>query len=185
MTGKAQHPYDGESQGSGDESDEVDSPAHVIRPDEVVKAWDELFHQGVYRTEHLLFCSRTAGVELSALHPPQAQIFKFWQLYLENIDPLLKLTHTPTLQARIIDAASDVTKIEPNLEALMFAIYCMAITSLNQKQCQAMFGTPRGDILRGYQLGAREALLNCGFLKCNNRECLTALHLYLVSFTKI
>ena len=132
-----------------------------------------------------MFCSRSAGIDLSTLHPPQAQIFKLWQTYLENVDPLLKLTHTPTLQPRIIDAASDLTNIEPTMEALMFAIYCMAVFSLTQEQCQKMFGTPRGDVIRGYQLGAREALLNCGFLKTSDRECLTALHLYLVSYRRL
>ncbi|RMZ68167.1 C6 transcription factor [Pyrenophora seminiperda CCB06] len=135
------------------------------------------------RSEHLLFCSRSAGIELSTLHPPQAQIFKLWQIYLENVDPLLKLTHTPTLQPRIIDAAGDVSSIEPNMEALMFAIYCMSVFSLEQEQCQKMFGTSRIDVIRGYQLGAREALLNCGFLKTEDRECLTALHLYLITLT--
>lgn len=181
MDPKFQYPYNGESQGSDDESDETDREDHVLQPRSVVKAWDELFNWGMYRSEHLLFCSRAAGVELSTLHPSQAQIFKLWQSYLENIDPILKLTHTPTLQARIIDAASDVTKIEPNLEALMFGIYCVTINSLDQDECRAVFGVSRIDAIRGYQLGAREALLNCGFLKSSNRECLTALHLYLIS----
>ncbi|CAE7186311.1 hypothetical protein PTNB73_06510 [Pyrenophora teres f. teres] len=163
------------------DSDDTGSPSPILRKREVVKAWDELYDDHLNRSEHLLFCSRSAGIELSTLHPPQAQIFKLWQIYLENVDPLLKLTHTPTFQPRIIDAASDLTSVPPNMEALMFAIYCMAVFSLTQYQCQMMFGTPRGDVIRGYQLGAREALLNCGFLKTSDRECLTALHLYLIS----
>jgi hypothetical protein len=63
----------------------------------------------------------------------------------------------------------------------MFSIYCMAIFSLDQEQCQAMFGRRRSEIIRGYQVGAREALVNCEFLKSSDRECLTALHLYLIS----
>ncbi|EMD86139.1 hypothetical protein COCC4DRAFT_162180 [Bipolaris maydis ATCC 48331] len=179
MVPKLQYPNDGESQESDDDSDETDPADPILEPQKIVKAWDDLSADGLYRNEHLLFCSRTVGVELSALHPSQTQIFKLWQLYLENVDPLLKLTHTPTLQARIIDAAGDVTNIEPNLEALMFAIYCMVISSLDPDQCQTMFGVPKLEVIRGYQLGAREALLNCGFLKSSNRECLTALHLYL------
>ncbi|KAA8618101.1 C6 transcription factor [Pyrenophora tritici-repentis] len=163
------------------DSDDTGSSSPILRQREVVKAWDELYDDQLNRSEHLLFCSRSAGIELSTLHPPQAQIFKLWQIYLENVDPMLKLTHTPTLQPRIIDAASDLTSIPPNTEALMFAIYCMAVFSLTQNQCQNMFGTPRGDVIRGYQLGAREALLNCRFLKTSDRECLTALHLYLIS----
>ncbi|KAF1943977.1 hypothetical protein EJ02DRAFT_420781 [Clathrospora elynae] len=158
-----------------------DFPPPVLRKGEIVKAWDQLFNNDLHTSDHLLFCSRNTGVDLSALHPNQAQIFKLWQIYLENVDPLLKITHTPTLQARIIDAASDVRRISPTLEALMFSIYCMAVFSLNQDECLIMFGTPREDIIRRYQLGAKEALLNCGFLKTSDRDCLTALHLYLIS----
>jgi hypothetical protein len=179
---KLQYPYDSDSQASGDESDDTDAAKRVLSPRNVVKVWDEIFNEGRFRGEQLLFCSPTPGIERSTLHPSQAHVFKLWQLYLENVDPILKLTHTPTLQARIVDAATDMTNIEPNLEALMFAIYCMAVASLDEEQCQTMFGASRIDVLRSFQLGAREALLNCGFMKSSNRECLTALHLYLVSY---
>lgn len=180
MRAKLQLANEGECPPDDDDSDDAEFLDQTLELRHIVRVWDQFFN-GRFRSEHLLFCSRASGIELSTLHPPQAQIFKLWQLYLENVDPILKLTHTPTLQPRIIDAVSDVTKIEPNLEALMFSIYCMAIHSLDEDECQAMFGTPRNDILRGYQMGAREALLNCGFLRSSNRECLTALHFYLVS----
>ncbi|KAF1830182.1 hypothetical protein BDW02DRAFT_113218 [Decorospora gaudefroyi] len=93
----------------------------------------------------------------------------------------LKITHTPTLQPCIIDAASDMTNINPNLEALLFSIYCMAIFSLDEVACETMFRTRREVTIRRYQLGAREALLRCDFMKSSNRDCLTALLLYLMS----
>lgn len=173
--------YDADDDGSDDDSENSGSSQHALQQAQIVQAWDNLYAQKLHRNEDLLFCSRSTAVDLSVLHPPQSQVFKLWQLYLENVDPLLKLTHTPTLQPRIIDAASDISHIDPNLEALMFSIYCMAIFSLNQEQCQSWFGRPKPDLIRSYQLGAREALLNCNFLKSNDRECLTALHLYLVS----
>jgi hypothetical protein len=148
----------------------------VLREKVVRNAWDELFPSD----DALLFCSRNTSIDLAALHPNQIHIFKIWQLYLENFNPLLKVTHTPTLQPRIIDAASDVANIESPLEALMFSIYCVAIFSLDQTECQKIFAESRETLLSRYQLGAREALLNCAFLRTDNRECLTALHLYLV-----
>jgi hypothetical protein len=143
----------------------------------IKKAWDTLFDSN----DHLLFCSRNTSVDLSLLHPSQVHIFKLWQIYLENVNPLLKITHTPSLQGRIIDAAGDVTNIKPSLEALMFSIYCAAVFSMAQAECYKLFGAKREDILAGYQLGAREALLNSGFLKSSDRDCLTAIHIYLVS----
>lgn len=131
--------------------------------------------------DHLLFGSRATVVDISTLHPDPVQIFRLWQLYLENVNPLLKVTHIPSLQGRIIEAASNVLSINPNLEALMFSIYCMAILSLATDSCQAIFGSAKVDLLARYQFGCQQALLNCGFLRSSDRDCLTALYLYLVS----
>ncbi|KAL6703428.1 hypothetical protein ACN47E_009687 [Coniothyrium glycines] len=150
---------------------------YVLRERMVRTAWNEMYA----RNEHLLFCQPNMTIELGSIHPSQALIFKLWQTYLDNVNPLLKVTHVPTLQARLIDAIADVTKIQPPLEALMFAIYCVAVFSLDQEQCWSMFGTPRHDVLRAYQLGAREALIKCEFLKTTDLDCLTALHLYLLT----
>jgi hypothetical protein len=141
------------------------------------KAWDELFEND----DHLLFGFRKTAVELSTLHPGPAQIFRLWQIYLENVNPLLKVTHTPSLQGRIVEAVSDVTNISPTLEALMFSIYCTAILSLLADDVQTMFGSSKEDLLSRFQFGCRQALLNCGVLRCGDRDCLTALYLYLVS----
>ena len=140
------------------------------------KLWDELFEND----DQLLFGSRKTAVELSTLHPGPVQIFKLWQIYLENVNPLLKVTHTPSLQGRIVDAVSNMTNISPTLEALMFSIYCTAILSLITDDVQVMFGSSKEDLLSRCQFGCRQALLNCGFLRCGDRDCLTALYLYLV-----
>lgn len=142
----------------------------------VEKVWDEFAKSN----DPLLFGSPDTAVDLSTLHPGQVQIFRLWQIYLDNVNPLLKITHTPTLQARIIDAAGDVTKISPTLEALMFSIYCVSILSLEDDQCLAAFGSPKEDFLRCYQFGCQQALQNAGVLRTSDRDCLTALHLFLV-----
>lgn len=159
-----------------EEDEDSDSSNYVIREKAVKSAWNSLYDS----SDHLLFCSRNTTVDLSTLHPPHIQIFKIWQVYLENFDPLLKVTHAPTLQARIIDAASDITNIDPPLEALMFSIYCVVIFSLDEEECEKLFGSTRESLLSSYQLGAREALLNCRFMRTDDRDCLTALHFYLV-----
>jgi hypothetical protein len=141
------------------------------------KAWLQLCGN----SDHLLFGSRNTAVDISTLHPNPVQIFRLWQLYLENVNPLLKVTHTPSLQARIIEAAGNISKISPTLEALMFSIYCMSIQNLTIGDCQDMFGSSKVDLLTRYQFGCQQGLLNCGFLRCDDRDCLTALYLYLVS----
>ena len=141
------------------------------------KVWDQSFP----RNDHLLLGARNTTVDLSTLHPEPVQIFRLWQTYLDNVNPLLKVSHAPSLQARIIEAASNVTNISPNLEALMFSVYCMSIFSLAAEDCQAMFASSRENLLTRYQFGCQEALFNCEYLRTGDLDCLTALFLYLVS----
>ncbi|KAF7593759.1 hypothetical protein BBP40_010935 [Aspergillus hancockii] len=160
----------------GDSNDRSSAPVDcqaVIR-----KAWDQMYKGN---DEMLLFGSCETNVDLSTLHPEQVQIFRLWQIYLENVDPLLKVTHTPTLQSRIINAASNMTNISPTLEALMFSIYCIAILSLTEHECVSLFGSSREDLLKGYRFGCQQALTNSEFLRSNDRDCLTALLFYLIS----
>jgi hypothetical protein len=131
--------------------------------------------------DHLLFAPLNLNVNLSTSHPEQVQIFRLWQIYLDNVNPLLKVTHTPTLQPRIIDAASDVTNISPTLEALMFSIYCISIVSLDEDDCLTLFRSPRKHLLACYQSACQQALLKCSLWRSSDVDGLTALYLYLVS----
>ena len=123
-------------------------------------------------------------MDISSQHPDPVQIFRLWQIYLDNVDPLLKVTHTPSLQGRIIEAIGNAKSIDPTLEALMFSIYCISVLSLPPEDCQNTFGSSKEDLLTKYQSVCQEALLNCGFLRSSDRDCLTALYLYLVCLAR-
>ena len=129
----------------------------------------------------LLFLAPSMELDLSHLRPSHAHVLSLWQTYLDNVNPLLKVTHTPTLQASIINALNNPSTIESTLEALMFGVYCVALLSLSESECLAIFKAPRSELLARYQIACREALLCCKFLHSRNRNCLTALYLYLVN----
>lgn len=143
----------------------------------VQTAWDQLYENN----DHLLFGSLVTPVDISSLHPEPAKIFRLWQVYLDNINPLLKVTHTPSLQSRIVEAVGNLRGINPVLEALMFSIYCTAIMSLTENEVLASFNSSKEDLISSCQFGCQQALLNCGFLRRDDRDSLTALYLYLVS----
>ncbi|KAH8664705.1 hypothetical protein BX600DRAFT_381388 [Xylariales sp. PMI_506] len=158
-----------------DDSDVTDDE---VRAENVRSAWDHLCEGS---GDQLLLGTPGSTVDLSTLHPEPVHIFRLWQTYLDNVNPLLKVTHTPSLQPRIIEAASDVRNINANLEALMFSIYAMAIRSLGDEDCQLMFATSKKDLLTRFQFGCKEALSNALFLRTDSLECLTALYIYLIS----
>lgn len=143
----------------------------------IVKVWGR-----VYESDHNhLFDNPKIDVPLSTLHPSHVQIFRLWQVYSDNINPLIKVTHAPTLQARILDAAVDPKGISHELEALMFSIYCAAIMSMSEDECRTTLEDSKEKLLSRYQDACRQALINCGFLRSRERDCLTAYFLYLVN----
>ncbi|RSL88575.1 hypothetical protein CEP51_001671 [Fusarium floridanum] len=152
-------------------------PNHDVREVIFRNAWDQTFGND----DNILFGSRQSSVDLSTLHPEPVHIFRLWQAYLDNVNPLLKVTHTPSLQGRIIEAASNLKNVNPTMEALMFGIYCMAILSLAPEDCQSHFHLSKPDLLTKFQFGCQQALLNSAFLRTEDRDCLTALFLYLHS----
>lgn len=159
-----------------DEDEDSDAFSDALHESEVKEAWNH------YKSnDELLFATPNSIADLSSFHPEQLHIFMLWQTYLDNFNPLIKITHTPTLQTKLLKAASDLSNIEPNLEAVMFGIYCVAICTLEDDECKNIFKSPKASLLRTYQFACQQALSKAGFMRSTDRDCLTALVLYLVS----
>ncbi|KAK0630755.1 fungal-specific transcription factor domain-containing protein [Bombardia bombarda] len=114
-------------------------------------------------------------------HPSAIQIFQLWQVYITNVNPLLKLSHVSTLQTQIISAGANTAKIPKPLEALMFAIYFAAISSMEDDEAQSMFGEDRAIMLSKYHGATQQALINAGFMRATDIMVLQAFVLYLMS----
>jgi hypothetical protein len=114
-------------------------------------------------------------------HPPPIQIFQLWQIYITNVNPLLRVTHIPTVQAMIIEASAGIEKTPKGVEALMFAIYLMAVNSLDDEACMKMFESAKRPLLAKYHGACQQALINAGFMRTDDLTVLQAFLLYLVS----
>lgn len=75
---------------------------------------------------------RSADVDLRPLHPLPSQIPYMWQVYKENVDPIAKVLHVPTVEKLVNQTRKDLDNLTPANEALMFAIYFAAITSMDE-----------------------------------------------------
>jgi hypothetical protein len=158
------------------DGDDSDSSHDDLGFSSVRKTWDQVHRYD----DHLFFGTYNSDIDLSPLHPSSIQIVRLFQIFVENVNPILKLVHVPTLQARIIEAAANPRVIVRELEALMFSIYCMSITTLTDAECQSMFESPKQTLRAAYQFGCQQAIAKCEFLRTSDRDCLTALYLYLV-----
>ena len=113
-------------------------------------------------------------------HPSAIQIFQLWQVYINNVNPLLKITHVPTMQAQVISAGANTAKIPKPLEVLMFGIYFIAITSMTDSEVQSTFGEDQNVLLSKFHTATQQALVNAGFMRTNELMVLQAYLLYLV-----
>lgn len=140
-------------------------------------AYDKMFDN----SDGFPFMAGGGAASVTSQHPSAIQIIQLWQIYLNNVNPLLKLTHTPTLQERIIEATANIGKVSKSLEALMFAIYFMAVTSMTDEETQLTFGNDKGQLLQRYYTACQQALVNGGFMRHTDLTLLQAFLLYLVS----
>ena len=129
----------------------------------------------------LVFGSPTSNTDLHSLHPPPVHIFKLWQHFLDNINPLVKIFHTPTIQPLILEASLNLENISKGMETFLFAIYYSAVSSMTNAECESMAGEPRSTLLARYHAGTKTALINAGFLKTSDITVLRAYTLFLVS----
>ncbi|KAF2703731.1 hypothetical protein K504DRAFT_391558 [Pleomassaria siparia CBS 279.74] len=129
----------------------------------------------------LMFGSTKPAATLRPLHPQPVQIFKLWQTYLSNINPIVKVFHTPTIQQILLEASGNLDDIPSNVEALLFAIYCISLSSLDETECSTIMGQPKAFSMQRFRSGAQHALINAGFLKTSDLMVLQAFVLFLIS----
>jgi hypothetical protein len=117
------------------------------------------------------------------LHPPSATRVKYLSIFLDNVHPLTKVVHAPSVQQLVNDSLSNQSKISvtSTKNALMFAIYACAVASLTDKECQTTFGVSQPGLLEAFQSATRYALMEASFLKVPDMDILRAHVLLLVS----
>ncbi|ORY06889.1 fungal-specific transcription factor domain-domain-containing protein [Clohesyomyces aquaticus] len=150
---------------SDDEDDTKDSPA-----------------SSDYTSQHqtFMFAYSSSAVDMMALHPTPGRALEFWDIYKENVDPLVKVLHIPSIEPVILDAITHLDKIPKGLECLLFAIYYGAVTSIMPLECQEKWGEERESILQKYRFGLEQALARANFLYCDETVILQAFVIFLI-----
>lgn len=115
-----------------------------------------------------------------SLHPPSDHVPKFWTVFKERVDPLVKVLHVPTIEPTILEAHSRPDGIPRSLEALMFAIYYGAVTTMSPEYVQQTFGKEKSDLVVRYKFGFEQALARADFLQTDEVIVLQAFVIFLM-----
>ncbi|KAH8814961.1 fungal-specific transcription factor domain-containing protein [Xylogone sp. PMI_703] len=111
-------------------------------------------------------------VQYEQLDPPH--VFFLWRAYLRNVDSMIKLLHTPTVQTIIEAIAQNRCTASPDLNALLCAIYFAAITSLTDDELYLMFGENRSQMFPRYKSRLEQALNRANLLNTKHLTTLQA-----------
>ena len=125
----------------------------------------------------------SAPRDLRLLHPSPIHISMLCNLYIQNVDPMFKVLYVPALRNMVSDAVACLDNVVSGShdEALLFAMYYGAITSLTKEECLQNFHDGKDSLLAKYRAGVERALSNANFLTECDLETLQALAIFLVS----
>ncbi|KAL6792535.1 hypothetical protein GGI42DRAFT_346303 [Trichoderma sp. SZMC 28013] len=90
------------------------------------------------------------------LHPDPKHVFRLWQTFADNVNPLTKIIHAPTLQEKILGAAWTAESTAKPLEATMFAVSVLLnryrTGALRALSCTNLFSTRDLEVLQALTL---------------------------------
>lgn len=141
---------------------------------------DEIFEESSIATSLLVSVRLSGAPQLLELHPEPKHIFKLSQAFADNVNPLTKVVHAPTLQQRILEMSWSLETVTRPLEAVMFGVYALAITSMRPPDCVEAFGETKSNLLNRYRSGAVQALIAAELHSTKDLEVLQAFVLFLV-----
>ncbi|KAL1632777.1 hypothetical protein SLS58_011324 [Diplodia intermedia] len=131
-------------------------------------------HQG------FLFGYSSTNVDMLALHPSEQHALHLWALFKENVDPLVKVLHIPTIEPKIRSAIENRDHIPRSMEALLFAIYYAVITSTSEGDCEDLFHDSKSNLLSKFRFGLEQGLARANFLQTDEFMVLQAFVIFLI-----
>jgi hypothetical protein len=127
-----------------------------------------------------LLLAKTSALHLEDDIPLPFQILRLWQVFLERINPLTKIIHTPTTEQLIISAMTNHSSISYKSRALLFAIYLVSVISLSDDETSATLSLSKDEAIQRFTKGLKTALNKINFLRNYDMIVLQTLVLYLV-----
>lgn len=116
-------------------------------------------------------------------HPSFTIRQKLFAIYEQNVDPLCKVFHKPTLQSYILTIKTNavVDPDEAEIHAALFAMYGAAIVSMHDTDYNILLKVPKDVALRQFCFAIEFYLVKADYLGSRRLGPLQALVVYLVS----
>lgn len=131
-------------------------------------------HQG------FIFSFSSTALDLHAFHPPPHHIMTYWDIYKENVDPLVKILHRNETEKLLKEASKDIEHISKPTEVMVFSVYFAAVTSLSDDECLNVTRMTKEAALRKYRFAFEQAMARAGFLSTTELIVVQSFVLFLI-----
>ncbi|KAI0885814.1 fungal-specific transcription factor domain-containing protein [Annulohypoxylon maeteangense] len=159
--------------GDYDSSGDEDSPGKTPSTQELDRTPSER-HAFLFRNN-----LNSPSQDLREFHPLPSQIPFLLNVFSENVNIMVRIVHIPTVYKMVQDAGSNLSSLTPANEALMFAIYYASVTSMEEDDIIANFGSTKPELNLKYRLGLEYALAKADFLNVPDIILLQAFVIFL------
>ncbi|OGM45412.1 cytochrome P450 oxidoreductase GliC-like [Aspergillus bombycis] len=133
---------------------------------------------GGLRPEGILASSRHPANWGNELDLSRWQSAQLWQIYRNNVDPVVKILHLPTVEPLVYSTMNG--EGSDDCRALLFAIYFAAVTSLAEVDAANLLGRDRRSSLLDFQARFEKVMVDAAFLDAPSMLSLQALAIYIV-----
>ncbi|KAF7118657.1 hypothetical protein CNMCM5793_008195 [Aspergillus hiratsukae] len=114
-------------------------------------------------------------------HPSYEEATKLWNAYVQNVEPLCKVLHVPTIAVMVHTVAKQPAAASKSDECLLFVIYYFAVFSMSDDDSLQEFNQSRNHLMSRYRTAVFQALVNASWLKTTEMPVLQAYTLFLVA----
>ncbi|KAL3473215.1 fungal-specific transcription factor domain-containing protein, partial [Aspergillus californicus] len=114
-------------------------------------------------------------------HPSYKDATELWMIYLDNVEPLCKVLHVPTVANMVDGISKDPATASKSDECLLFVIYYFAVYSMSGVDCLQKFNTAKTNLMSRYHIAAHQAFINVSLLKTTSIPVLQAYTLFLIA----
>lgn len=94
---------------------------------------------------NFLLRNTSAAHQWEDLRPLPSQMLFLWQVYMDNVDPFMKVLHVPTTTKVIRELSGSYHSFGPSMQALVLVISLAAVMSLEDEEVSG--SNPRFDMV--------------------------------------
>ncbi|OAQ97691.1 hypothetical protein LLEC1_03572 [Akanthomyces lecanii] len=118
-------------------------------------------------------------------HPPESHIMLFWHVFRENVEPMVRVLHNPTMASLVERALWHRHTLSTAEHALLFSIYYVSTAAMGEETIIREFSVSKGALLSRMRVLVEQALVAAKFATTADLTVFQALMFFVLVLRKI